>query len=185
MLYFIKSQEYLKIEYVKNAVDYNKKIKNYLTYNPKIEVIDVTIEGTLEDEETLHKLLSEYIYNNSWFYNNSKIYSAWKQYTKNMQRISEYYSDYFIKDSTEISLVPEYESENSENKLSDIAKDVHNEFKDECTLTGEQIKEKLTEIYSKHGAYFYPDIKTLSKFGYSMIRKCIDGTMTYFIKREK
>ena len=117
MLYFIKSQEYLKIEYVKNAVDYNKKIKNYLTYNPEVKVIDVTIEGTLEDEETLHKLLSEYIYNNNWFYNNSKIYSAWKQYTKNMQRISEYYSDYFIKDSTEISLVPEYESENSESKL--------------------------------------------------------------------
>ena len=37
--------------------------------------------------------------------------------------------------------------------------------------------------YSKQYSYFYSYTKTLAKFGYLMIRKRVNGTMTYFIEK--
>lgn len=69
------------------------------------------------------------------------------------------------------------------DKLELITQDVYNEFGNRRMLTGEEIKEKLSEIYSKHGAYFYPSIKALSEFGYILKRKKIDGKFMYLIKK--
>ena len=183
MLYFIKSQNYLKIGYTKDCDTYNQRMKDYKTHNPNLEIIEVSLEGTLKDEKTLHKLLKLYKFRTEWFYDFKEVYEIWKDYTKDMQKVSKFYNDLFIKDSKEITSKEIYSSKNSSNKLNSIIKDVYEEFGDECILTGKQIKEKLSEIYSKHGAYFYPNIKTLANFGYSLVRKRVNGTMTYFIEK--
>lgn len=186
MLYFIKSQNYLKIGYTKDADTYNRRIKDYRTHNPEMEIIEVTLEGSLKDEKTLHSLLKKFQYRAEWFYENSEIYKIWKNYTKDIQKVSKFYNEVFIKDSKEITSSKQYIIQNSNSsKLNDIIKDVYEEFGEECILTGEEIRSKLSEIYSKNGAYFYPDTKTLAKFGYSMIRKRVNGIMTYFIEKRR
>ena len=127
-------------------------------------------------------MAKKFQYRTEWFYKNQKVIKIWKDYTKDMQKITKFYNDIFIKDSKEIKSQQTFQKD-SNDKLNAIIEDVYEEFGDECILTGEQIRSKLTEIYSNHNAYFYPNIKTLAKFGYSMVRKRVNGTMTYFIEK--
>ena len=73
MLYFIKSQDYLKIGYTKDEITYNKRLSTYKTHNPDFKVLDVVKEGNSKDEIELHRLLKEHSYYGVKFYPNLKI----------------------------------------------------------------------------------------------------------------
>lgn len=79
MLYLIKSSKYLKIGYTKNI---NNRLAAYNTCNPDYELLDV-VEGTEQDEQDFHKIISEYKYKGEWFYFNQEILNIWnKKYNK-------------------------------------------------------------------------------------------------------
>jgi hypothetical protein len=91
-----------------------------------------------------------------------------------------------MKNSKEIISSEQYIIQDSNSsRLNNIIKDVYEEFGEKCSLTGREIRSKLTKIYSKNGGYFYPDTRTLAKFGYSMVRRRVNKTIVYFIEKIK
>ncbi len=49
-----------------------------------MEIIEISLEGTLKDEKTLHKLLKSYKFRTEWFYDFPEVYKIWNDYTKYM-----------------------------------------------------------------------------------------------------
>lgn len=168
MLYFIKSQKYLKIGYTKDESTYHKRISTYKTHNPEFEVLDVVLDGTLEDEDKLHQLLTKYSYYTEWFHNCPEVRKVWKKYTKDMKRFNpEEKQKKSIKNLQKQTIV--------NDKQKKIQEDVDKVFGKECIMSGEEIKETLRDIYSYYGVKsVYLEIKNLKKFGYSLTR-FLDG----------
>lgn len=167
MLYFIKSQNYLKIGYTQNENTYSKRINTYRTHNPNFSVLDVVLEGTSKDETKLHLLLNKYSYYTEWFHDCPEVRKIWKNYTENMTRINP-------KDKEKESIKELQKNYVTSNKLEKIQEDVNTVFGNECIMTGDEIKSTLKEIYSYYGAKTYVEIKNLKKFGYSLVR-FLDG----------
>ena len=82
MLYFIKSQNYLKIGYSQSFETLIKRMQSYCTHNPNFILISFTEFGSKEDEVELHQLCKEFLYNNEWFLDNVKIYEIWEEQVK-------------------------------------------------------------------------------------------------------
>lgn len=176
MLYFIKSQKYLKIGYTKDKSTYNTRMKSYKTHNPNFKIIDVKVDGTKEDESKLHKLLSKYLYYTEWFHDCPEIYEIWNKYTKNMKKYDPFEH---TKKKTK-----EAKDDLSISKRKElIEKDINDVFRDECIITGNEIKEILKDIYSYYGLKFYPQIKTLEQYGYSLTRFLDNHTFKYKITK--
>lgn len=76
MLYLIKSNGYIKIGYAK---DVKKRMKQYSTHNPDFQLLD-SIDGELQEEKFLHKILKNYQFRTEWFYNIPEVYSIWNSY---------------------------------------------------------------------------------------------------------
>ena len=57
MLYFIKSQNYLKIGYSQDFETLIDRMTSYITHNPDFVLLSFTEYGTTKDEKALHKLL--------------------------------------------------------------------------------------------------------------------------------
>lgn len=66
-----------------------------------------------------------------------------------------------------------------------IKSDVYKVFKNHCFMTGEEIKNTLSIIYSSYGIKFYPQIKTLEKFGYNLRRFLNENRFIYEITKIK
>ena len=64
---------------------------------------------------------------------------------------------------------------------SKLYNDVFKVFGNKCIMTGDNIKNYLSEIYSSNGLKFYPQIKTLEKFGYTLRRFLDDNKFVYEI----
>lgn len=177
MLYFIKSQNYLKIGYTKDKSTYFKRINDYKTHNPEFKVLDVVKDGTSKDEINLHHLLVKYSYYTEWFHNCSEVYTIWNKYTKGMER--------FDPDKDEEKIIKKLQKETiNNNKMEKIQEDVDKVFSKGCIMTGEEIKDTLRDIYSYHGfKTTYIEIKNLKKFGYSLSRFLDGNKFKYRIKK--
>lgn len=67
-------------------------------------------------------------------------------------------------------------------KMNDkIKKLVVAEFGDSDILSGDEIKEKLARVFSENGIRWYPTIKVLETFGYSLERKKDGNHFMYHI----
>lgn len=76
MLYFIKSNGFVKIGYAKNI---DKRMKQYYTHNPDFQLLD-SIDGELQEEKFLHKILKNYQFRTEWFYDVPEVYSIWNSF---------------------------------------------------------------------------------------------------------
>ena len=80
MLYFIKSQNYLKIGYSQDFETLIDRMTSYITHNPDFVLLSFTEYGTTKDEKALHKLLKEFNHYSEWFNDNLKVYEIWEEY---------------------------------------------------------------------------------------------------------
>lgn len=80
MLYFIKSQNYLKIGFSQDFETLVNRIESYITHNPEFTLISFTEFGKRSDEKTLHKLLKDYQHHTEWFKNDLEVFQTWDQY---------------------------------------------------------------------------------------------------------
>ena len=169
MLYFIKSQNYLKVGYTQDKNTYKKRINGYKTCNPDFCILDITLDGTVEDETNLHKLMSKYSYYTEWFHDCPEVHKIWENYTKNMKR--------FVPKKEEKNQIKKIQKDSIvTDKMKKIQDDVDKVFSNGSTImTGEEIKDILRDIYSYYGVKSsYVEIKNLKKFGYSL-RRFLDG----------
>jgi hypothetical protein len=65
--------------------------------------------------------------------------------------------------------------------MEEIQKEVIKTFGNECIMTGDEIKTTLNDIYQHYNVRFYPEIKALEKFGYSLDRFLENGKFKYKI----
>lgn len=87
MLYFIKSQNYVKIGYSQDFETLVDRMESYLTHNPEFTLISFTEFGKRSDEKALHKLLKNYQHRTEWFKNTLEIFQTWDQYVNNKNLI--------------------------------------------------------------------------------------------------
>ena len=80
MLYFIRSQKYLKIGYSQDFETLVNRMESYMTHNPDFILISFTEFGEKKDEKAIHKLLKEYQYYTEWFKDNLKVFQIWENY---------------------------------------------------------------------------------------------------------
>lgn len=76
MIYLIEDRDYLKIGYTKNIVD---RLTTFELHNCYTKLLTVK-EGTLKDEEALHKLCKEYKYKREWFKNCPEVKKIFNDY---------------------------------------------------------------------------------------------------------
>lgn len=165
MLYFIKSQNFLKIGYSQDMESYKKRLKSYRTHNPDFVVLDTVENGTLKDENTLHKLLEDYQYYTEWFYDCPEVHKCWNQYIKSIR-----------KETQTVSETPKIFLTNIGERIKE---DVYNYFGDNYITNSYEIYSVLSDIYRNYNKIFYKDIKTLNKLGYSFRRFKKNGEMLY------
>lgn len=65
---------------------------------------------------------------------------------------------------------------------NNIKQEIRSVIGKEATLSGDKIKEILSKAHKKYNTYFYPTIRALENFGYSMQRKKIGGHFMYVVK---
>lgn len=162
MLYFIKSQKFLKIGYTKDRITYQERMNTYCTHNPDFVVIDVTEDGTLNDEKRLHKLLKDYNYRLEWFYDRPEIHDIWNLYTKDMKRYDPY--EYKEREKKKAVIYPE--------RTNSIREYIQSVLGDEIEITGEEITDIMREACFKYGINknIYLNIKNIKNFGYTFTR---------------
>lgn len=80
MLYFIRSQKYLKIGYSQDFETLIDRMLSYYTHNPDFILLSFTEFGSTKDEKTLHKLLKEFQYYTEWFKDDLKVFQTWEKY---------------------------------------------------------------------------------------------------------
>lgn len=80
MLYFIKSQNFLKIGYSQDFNTLVDRMSSYITHNPNFVLLSFTEFGTQKDESSIHKLLKDYQYYTEWFSNDLKVFQIWESY---------------------------------------------------------------------------------------------------------
>lgn len=162
MLYFIKSQNYLKIGYSDNQRTFKVRLREYKTHNPDFVVLD-TAEGTREDEKTLHSILSQYQYRTEWFYDVEEVHNIWKNYSREHLYIEESPVKKHIKVS------------------SNIRESVYKQFGKKITLTGEEIKDRLWKAINGKTKSLYITIDSLKKYGYEYTRRLGKNGFVYDI----
>lgn len=87
MLYFIKSQNYLKIGYSQDFETLVDRMSSYCTHNPNFILLSFTEFGTTKDEKALHKLLKDFQYYTEWFRDDLKVFQTWEKYIKDKNLI--------------------------------------------------------------------------------------------------
>ena len=158
MLYFIKSQNYLKIGYSRTEKSLVQRIKDYKTHNPNFIILDIVKDGKQEDETTLHHIIKNYKYYNEWFYDNPYVHKVWNNYTKEMSRID-------IQDILDQAID---ENKYSENKILRATKDLQEQIGDEFICYDIwDIKDILYKIYRKYKMKGSPTLQSLEQFGYT------------------
>lgn len=80
MLYFIKSQNYVKIGYSQSFETLVDRMESYITHNPNLVLISFTEYGTKENEKSIHLLLKDYQYFSEWFKNDIFVFNTWDEY---------------------------------------------------------------------------------------------------------
>lgn len=152
MLYFIKSQNYLKIGYSENQRTFKSRIEKYKTHNPDFVVLD-TAEGTKEDEKHLHDILIQYQYRTEWFYDTEEVHNIWKNYARNHLYVEEPTVKKHIKVNP------------------NIQEAVYKQFGKKITLSGEEIKDKLWKAINNRTKSIYITIDSIKKYGYEYVRR--------------
>ena len=108
MLYFIKSGNYCKIGYTRDQKSLFTRLRNYLTYNPSFQILDLR-SGDKIRESQIHSMIPPELYHyGEWCVWNKEIARLWlRLYNVNIQESIE---DYFIKRNKAINkaIVKEY-----------------------------------------------------------------------------
>lgn len=108
MLYFIKSGNYCKIGYTRDQISLFTRLRNYLTYNPSYQILDLR-SGDKIRESQIHSMIPSELYH----------YGEWCVWSKEIARLwlhlynvkpQESIEDYFIKKNKAINkaIVREY-----------------------------------------------------------------------------
>ncbi len=110
MLYFIKSGNYCKIGYTRDKESLFKRLRNYLSYNPSYQILDIR-KGDKNAESHIHSLIPSDLYHyGEWCVWNKEIARLWLRF----HNISpnESIDDYFIKRNNNIKrvIVMEYKN---------------------------------------------------------------------------
>ena len=108
MLYFIKSGNYCKIGYSRDQKALFTRLRNYLTHNPFIQILDLR-KGDMITESHIHSLIPLKLYHHGeWCVWNKEIAKLWLSHY-NVQ-IEEPIEEYFIKRNKIINkaIVQEY-----------------------------------------------------------------------------
>ena len=104
MLYFIKSQNYVKIGYSKDFETLVDRMRSYCTHNPYFILLSFTECGTNEDETDLHYLCAKYKYSTEWFKDDIEVYKIWENYVKRKNLIPKNCFCEFPEDLRQFSL---------------------------------------------------------------------------------
>ena len=95
MLYFIKSGNYCKIGYTRDKKSLFTRLKNYLTYNPLYQILDLR-SGDMITESYIHGLIPPELYHyGEWCVWSKKIANIWLQHYK--IKFDETIDEYFTK----------------------------------------------------------------------------------------
>ena len=108
MLYFIKSGNYCKIGYTRDHNSLFTRLRNYLTYNPSYQILDLR-SGDKIRESQIHSMIPPELYHyGEWCVWNKDIARLWlRLYNVKLQESIE---EYFIKRNKAINkaIVKEY-----------------------------------------------------------------------------
>ena len=108
MLYFIKSGNYCKIGYTRDQISLFTRLRNYLTYNPSYQILDLK-SGDKIRESQIHSMIPPELHHyGEWFVWSKEIARLWlRLYNVNPEESIE---EYFIKKNKAINkaIVKEY-----------------------------------------------------------------------------
>lgn len=108
MLYFIKSGNYCKIGYTRDQISLFTRLKNYLTYNPSYQILDLK-SGDKIRESQIHSMIPPELHHyGEWFVWSKEIARLWLRFYK--VEPEETIEEYFIKKNQAINkaIVREY-----------------------------------------------------------------------------
>ncbi len=154
MLYLIKSNNYLKIGFTENESTFQNRLHSYQCHNPSFEVLEVC-EGTIQDENSLHKLCEEYKYRTEWFYHSEEVLQIWKDYTKSFRKITSYND-----------IIPPLFNVN--DCYAEICKEIHSVYKDGDVVNRKELKHNLTLISKKYGVPILKKATDIEKYGFRL-----------------
>lgn len=94
MLYFIKSGNYCKIGYTRDQISLFTRLRNYLTYNPSYQILDLK-SGDKIRESQIHSMIPPELHHyGEWFVWSKEIARLWlRLYNVNPEESIE---EYFI-----------------------------------------------------------------------------------------
>ena len=82
MLYFIKSGNYCKIGYTRDKKSLFTRLRNYLTYNPLYQILDLR-NGDMITESYIHTLIPSELYHyGEWCVWSKEIANIWLRHYK-------------------------------------------------------------------------------------------------------
>ncbi len=154
MLYLIKSNNYLKIGFSENESTFQNRLHSYKCHNPSFEVLEVC-DGTIQDENNLHKLCDEYKYRTEWFYYSEEVLDIWNNYTKNFSR-SKSYSE----------IIPPLFNVN--DCYAEIYNEIHSIYKDGDVVNRKELKSNLNLISQKYGVPILKKATDIEKYGFRL-----------------
>ena len=108
MLYFIKSGNYCKIGYTRDQISLFTRLRNYLTYNPSYQILDLK-SGDKIRESQIHSMIPPELHHyGEWFVWSKEIARLWLRFYK--VEPEETIEEYFIKKNQAINkaIVREY-----------------------------------------------------------------------------
>lgn len=108
MLYFIKSGNYCKIGYTRDQISLFTRLRNYLTYNPSYQILDLKSGDKLRESQIHSMIPPELHHYGEWFVWSKEIARLWlRLYNVNPEESIE---EYFIKKNKAINkaIVKEY-----------------------------------------------------------------------------
>lgn len=108
MLYFIKSGNYCKIGYSRDKKALFTRLRNYLTHNPIIQILDLR-KGDKITESHIHSLIPPELYHyGEWCLWNKEIAKLWLRFYK--VELEGTIEEFFIKNNKAINkaIIKEY-----------------------------------------------------------------------------
>lgn len=87
MLYFIKSQNFVKIGYSQDFDTLVDRMESYITHNPNFTLISFTEFGKRQDEKAIHRKLKSYQHYTEWFNDCLEVFKIWEEYVSDKNLI--------------------------------------------------------------------------------------------------
>lgn len=82
VLYFIKSGDYCKVGFSRDAKAFFSRMRTYLTHNPSFQILDL-YKGDMNDEQMIHAFIPKELYHyGEWCVWDKEIAQIWLDYFK-------------------------------------------------------------------------------------------------------